>query len=369
MKPKAQILAADDQADNRLILNEILSPHYRVRLLANGSELLEQLRKDPSADLILLDVVMPGIDGFEVCKRLKQMPEIMNIPVIFLTSLDNCADEEYGLSIGAEDFIHKPFSEPVILARIRNQLRISDMARQLRIRNEVLEAKISERTQALIAAQSATITAFCSLAETRDNETGNHIARTQHYVKALAEALRQHAIYDAELTDEDILLMFKSAPLHDIGKVGIPDAILNKRGGLSPDEWSIMKRHCQIGADVIGQAETQMGTNGFLRYAREIALCHHEKWDGTGYPNALRGDRIPLSARLMAVADVYDALISRRCYKIPFSHKQTVDMILAEEGKHFDPLIVDVFAKMTQRFAEIAERFKDTSNSQLGSVV
>lgn len=359
MKAKARIVAADDQADNRLILEEALSPYYDVKLMSNGQEVLDYVGQGLPVDLILLDVIMPGIDGFEVCKQLKSSSLTRMIPVMFLTSLDNYDDEEYGLSLGAEDFIHKPFSEPVMLARIHNHLRISDMSRKLKVRNEVLEARISERTKALIAAQSATITAFCSLAETRDNETGNHILRTQHYVKALAESLSNYAAYEGSLNDEEIMLMFQSAPLHDIGKVGIPDAILNKPGKLTADEWEIMKSHSKLGADVISQAESKMGENGFLKYAREIALCHHEKWDGSGYPEGLKGEEIPLSARLMAVADVYDALISKRCYKNAFSHQQAVDMILEQKGKHFDPTIIDIFSGIEGQFKAIASQFED----------
>lgn len=356
---KKQIVAVDDQEDNRLLLQEMLGPIYEVHLMSDGQQMLDYVQENHSIDLILLDVVMPGIDGFEVCKKLKAMPTAKSIPVIFLTGLDNCSDEEYGLLLGAEDFIHKPFSEPVMLARIRNHLRISDMSRQLRLRNEVLEANISERTQSLIAAQSATITAFCSLAEARDNETGNHILRTQHYVRALAEALRKNSIYEPMLSDDDILLIFKSAPLHDIGKVGIPDAILNKPGALTPDEWCIMQRHSQIGADVIYRAEMELGANSFLKYAGQIAHSHHERWDGTGYPLGLQGEQIPLAARLMAVADVYDALITKRCYKAAFPHEQAVVIILGQKGKHFDPAIIDTFSGITEQFSEIARRFAD----------
>lgn len=356
---KKQIVAVDDQEDNRLLLQKMLEPIYEVHLMSSGQDMLDYVQESHPIDLILLDVVMPGIDGFEVCKKLKAMPTAKSIPVIFLTGLDNQADEEYGLLLGAEDFIHKPFSEPVMLARIRNHLRISDMSKQLRIRNEVLEANVSERTQALIAAQCATITAFCSLAETRDNETGNHILRTQYYVQVLAEALRKNPIYEPMLSDDDILLIFKSAPLHDIGKVGIPDAILNKPGALTPDEWRIMQRHSQIGADVICRAEMELGANSFLRYARQIAHSHHERWDGTGYPLALQREQIPLAARLMAVADVYDALISKRCYKAAFLHEQAVVIILGQRGKQFDPAIVDAFSGITEQFSEITRQFAD----------
>jgi len=376
MKQRAHVLIVDDQADNLLILEDVLSEHYEVHPATSGSEALTYLAGGGGADLILLDVMMPELDGFEVCRRLKASESTRSIPVMFLTGLDRPEDEELGFSLGAEDFIHKPISPAVVIARVRTHLALSRATRALERRNADLELLVAERTaeiseqsrrlvtskQEVIAAQAATITAFCALAEARDNETGNHIRRTQHYVRILAEALREHPRFKAELDEEVIQLLFKSAPLHDVGKVATPDAILLKKGKLTPEEWVIMKQHCEYGRNAILQAEKALGEvadASFLRYAAEIAYGHHERWDGTGYPQGQSGDAIPLSARLMAVADVYDALISRRVYKPPFPHEQALAMIVEDRGSHFDPDIVDALIQLAGEFASIARNFRD----------
>jgi putative two-component system response regulator len=379
MESKAHVLVVDDQPDSRLILDDLLGEVYFVHTASDGKQALAYLAEGGRAELILLDVVMPGMDGFEVCRQLKESAATREIPVIFLTSLDSAADEERGLSLGAEDFIHKPISPPVVQARVRNHLRLSQTSRALRVQNEDLERLVQERTreirkqteelvrrkQELIASKDATITAFCALAEARDNETGNHIRRTQHYVKALAEHLRHHPHFAPELNEETIQLMFKSAPLHDIGKVGVPDAILNKPGKLTPEEWVIMKRHCEFGRDAIAQAEKDLGADDpFLHYAKEIAYSHHERWDGKGYPQGIAGAAIPRSARLMAVADVYDALITRRVYKTPIPHDQAVAIISDGRGTQFDPDVVDAFGEIIDSFHDIARRFSDEDGTK-----
>lgn len=378
MEDPPRILVADDQLENLLILEEVLGERFAVHAVTDGQQVLHYLEAGGAADLILLDVVMPVLDGFEACRRLKENPRTWDIPVIFLTSLDSAADEAHALSLGAEDFIHKPFSPPVVLARVGNHLKLSLTSQLLRTRNENLEQLVAERTQdilrqsdelmqrkqELIAAQGATITAFCILAEARDNETGNHIRRTQHYVQALAERLRDHPRFSQELDDETIRLLFKSAPLHDIGKVAIPDAILCKPGKLTPAEWEVMRRHAEYGRDAIQAAQKELGeTGGFLRYAGEIAYSHHERWDGGGYPLGLAGDAIPLSARLMAVADVYDALISKRVYKDAFTHERAIAMIAEERGSHFDPDVADALLDIAETFLRIAQRFADDLDS------
>lgn len=378
MENEVHILIIDDQPDNLLVLEDLLSKQYTVHTAAGGQAALDYLQKGGPADLVLLDVVMPAPDGFEVCRRIKATPERHSTPVLFLTSLESAADEEFGLSLGAGDFIHKPFSPSVVLARVHNHLKLSQTTRLLKEHNEKLEQMVAERTreilrqseqlmrskQELIAAQGATITAFCSLAEVRDNETGNHIRRTQHYIRALAEHLAGHPRFSDALTDEYIQLLFKSAPLHDVGKVAIPDAILLKPGKLTPEEWAIMKRHTIHGRDAIAQAESELGENhgAFLRCAREIAYGHHERWDGSGYPEGLAGEAIPLSARLMALADVYDALISRRVYKEAFPHQQAVVIMLEGRGSHFDPDMLDAFLQIEAEFRAIARQFSDNNN-------
>ena len=300
--------------------------------------------------------------------------------MVFLTSLDSHTDEAHALSLGAEDFIHKPFSPPVVLARVRNHLLLSQTRQALQKQNQTLEILVAERTRKikeqsdelaersaqLIAAQSATISAFCSLVEARDNETGNHIRRTQHYLLALCEALRDHPSFAAELTAPNIQLLFKSAPLHDIGKVAIPDDILLKPGKLNAGEWAIMQRHAELGAAAIAAAQGEVGNKNtsFLEYARQIALSHHERWDGTGYPRRLAGRAIPLAGRLMAIADVYDALISRRVYKPAFTHDAAIAIMREESGRHFDPEILKTMLAIAGRFDEIAQRFSDFSGNE-----
>jgi putative two-component system response regulator len=364
-----KILIADDEPANRLILEDLLSEHYAVYAVDNGQRVLDCLSEAPLCDLILLDVVMPVMDGFEVCRRIKADVRLQEIPVLFISSLESAANEEYGLSLGADDYIQKPFVPSVVLARVRNHLELAQGRRRLHERNVELEHLVEERThdllrekQQVIAAQCATISAFCALAEARDNETGNHIRRTQNYVRALAKRLSEHPRFLADLDDETIDLLFKSAPLHDIGKVAIPDAILNKPGKLSADEWIIMRRHAEFGRDAIRQAEQDIGGPvSFLRYAREIAYGHHEKWDGSGYPQGLVGEAIPLSARLMAVADVYDALISKRCYKPAYTHERAIDLIVEGRGSHFDPDMVDALLAIADSFQDIARRYNDES--------
>jgi len=372
------VLIADDQVENLLILEEVLDKHFMVRAVTDGQQVLNYLEEGGRADMILLDVVMPVLDGFETCRHLKQDPSTWDIPVMFLTSLDSPSDETYGLSLGAGDFIHKPFSPPVVLARVKTHLKLAEATRTLKERNAGLEKLVAERTQEilhqseelmrrkrqLIASQSATITAFCALAEARDNDTGNHIRRTQHYVRALAEELSNHPRFALELQDDAIPLLFKSAPLHDIGKVAIPDAVLLKPGPLNDKEWEEMRRHCEYGRRAIAMAQSELSLVGdsFLRYAMEIAYSHHEKWNGTGYPQGLAKEEIPLSARLMAVADVYDALISRRVYKPPMPHAQAVEQIVLGKGTQFDPDIADAMVAIADVFHDIALQFADESS-------
>lgn len=372
---EAHVIAVDDQVENLALLTELLSPHFTVHPLRDGEALLRYLEQDKPADLILLDVVMPGMGGYNACAHLQADPRFKDIPVVFLTAMNAPEDEEKGLSLGAMDFITKPFSPAVVLARVRNHLHLSRATRLIRQQNHWLEEKVAERTRelqdknqelearsALISAtRDATIGAFCALAETRDNETGAHIRRTQNYVRHLALSLRARPRYAEVLGDNTVDLLFKSAPLHDVGKVGIPDHILLKPGKLTPEEFTVMKTHTTLGRDAIRQAESQLGedSSSFLSCAREIAYGHHEWWDGSGYPEGLRGEAIPLSARLMAVADVYDALISKRVYKAALAHEQAVEIMALDRGTHFDPEILDTFLDQSQAFQAIAQRYQD----------
>ncbi|HSD36253.1 MAG TPA: two-component system response regulator [Rhodocyclaceae bacterium] len=358
---KQTILVVDDTPDNLSLMAGLLKELYRVRLASNGQRALEIACMDEPPDLVLLDIMMPEMDGYQVCSRLKGDPRTRDIPVIFLTALSDPLDEEVGLKFGVVDYITKPVNPPILLARVANQLQLKRAADFLRDRKAFLEAEVARRTREVTAIQDVTILAMASLAETRDNDTGNHIRRTQHYVRILAEHLREHPRFAAVLTDDYISTLFKSAPMHDIGKVGIPDGILLKPGRFEPHEFEIMKTHCKLGRDAIQHAEDRLGlTVEFLSVAKEIAYSHQEKWDGSGYPEGLAGDAIPVSGRLMAVADVYDALISRRVYKEGMPHEKAVQIIVEGRGSHFDPDIADAFVALAERFHEVALRYVDS---------
>lgn len=354
------ILVVDDTPDNLTLMAALLKDTYKVKVANNGERGLRIATATPHPDLILLDIMMPDMDGYEVCRQLKANPETADIPIIFLTAKAEMEDEQLGLELGAVDYIIKPISPPIVLARVKTHLTLKASADFLRDQNAFLEREVNRRTEEVHAIQDVTIMALASLAETRDNETGNHIRRTQHYVKALAEYLKGNPRFATELTDKNIDLLFKSAPLHDIGKVGIPDPILLKPGRYEPSEFEIMKAHPEKGRDVIINAEQTLGREvPFLTFAKEIAYSHHEKWDGSGYPQQLKGDDIPVAARLMALADVYDALINKRIYKPAMPHEQARDIIVEGRGKHFDPDVVDAFLTIQQQFIEISKRFSD----------
>ncbi|WP_028453793.1 response regulator [Chitinilyticum aquatile] len=355
------ILVVDDTPDNLSLMTGLLKDLYRVKAANNGEKALKIARSDPPPDLILLDIMMPGLSGYDVCQELKADPATRDIPVIFLTAMTATEEETKGLAMGAGDFITKPVNPPVVLARVATHLRIKAAADFLKDQNVYLENEVAKRTRELAAIQDVTILAMASLAETRDSDTGGHIRRTQHYVRALAKKLQDHPRFRAYLDDYTIDMLFKSAPLHDIGKVGIPDRILLKPGHFDDEEFAIMKHHTELGRSAIEHAESQLGMNvPFLRHAKEIAYYHQEKWDGSGYPEGLQGDAIPVSARLMAVADVYDALISRRVYKSGMPHENAVAIIVEGRGTHFDPDMVDAFVEIADEFRQIAIRFGDS---------
>ena len=371
-KDRPTILIVDDTPDNIMLLSRLLKDRYNTKVANNGSLALQIAQATPGLDLILLDVMMPGLDGYETCRQLKANPATADIPVIFLTAKNQVEDEAMGLSLGAVDYIAKPVSPPILFARVATQLTLLDARRQLKEHNENLEKLVQDRTAQLALMQEAIIMAMASLADRRDNAVvqagDNHIRRTQHYVRALAQHLQGHPRFAAELSDENIDLLYRSAPLHDIGKVGIPDRILQKPGLLDREEFEVMKLHAVYGRDTIMLVEKHIGgTNGFLMFAREIAHSHQEKWDGSGYPERLAGDRIPLSARLMAVADVYDALISRRVYKPAFTHRQALDVMRKGRGTHFDPDVLDAFFEIEDRFAAIAEAYRDAGGDGAGA--
>ena len=366
----AVILVVDDTPDNLAVMSQLLKGSYRVIVANNGERALKLARAFPRPDLILLDIMMPGMSGYDVIRALKADSATHHIPVIFLTAMSETEDEQKGLDLGAADYITKPISPPIVLARIRTQLENKAMGDFLRDQNAYLESEVSRRTRELAAIQDVTIMAMASLAETRDSDTGNHIRRTQHYVRAMAKRLQTHPRFGFFLSDKTIDLLYKSAPLHDIGKVGIPDRILLKPGRFTPDEFEIMKTHTTLGRAAILAAERQLGMEvDFLSHAKDIAYYHQEKWDGSGYPEGLSGEAIPISARLMAVADVYDALISRRVYKEGMPHEKAVAIITQGRGNHFDPDMVDAFLELQDEFQGIAGRFADTDGDLAAKAV
>jgi cyclic di-GMP phosphodiesterase len=356
------ILIVDDAPENLAVLSEILQPAYRVRAATSGEKALRVAASEPQPDLILLDVMMPGMDGYAVVERLREEPATRAIPVIFVTARDAPEDEERGFAQGAVDYITKPIKPAIALARVRAQLELKQARDRLRDQNAYLEAEVARRLGENELIQEVSIHALARLAEMRDPETGNHLRRTQAYVEALARQLESNPRFSDFLTGSTVELLARSALLHDIGKVGVPDHILLKTGKLSPEEWKIMKTHARLGSEAIEQAERDAEKPvavEFLVLAKQIAHWHHERWDGSGYPDGLAGDAIPIGARLMALADVFDAMISPRVYKAAIPFEQARDIIADERGRHFDPDVVDAFLAIYEEFVAIATRYGD----------
>jgi putative two-component system response regulator len=355
------ILIVDDVPENLIVLGTLLrEAGYRVKAANSGRAALRFAGLTHRPDLILLDVMMPEMDGYGVMARLQADPVTRNIPVVILTALGDADDEERGLQRGAVDYITKPFRPAVVLARVHTQLQVKQAHDWLRNQNCDLEAEVARRMAENDIIQTVSIRALAHLAEIRDPETGNHILRTQGYVHLIATRLKDHLRFTAVLNDSYIDLLTRSAPLHDIGKVGIPDYILLKPGKLTPQEWAIMQTHARLGAQAIERTEQDIEQPvPFLVLAKEIAHWHHERWDGSGYPDGLAEDNIPVSARIMALADVFDALISRRVYKSPMSFDEARDIITGGRGKHFDPAVVDSFLDGFEDFVGIATRYSD----------
>ena len=356
------VLVVDDTPENLELMQALLRDSYKVKGANNGARGLQIANSDAPPDLILLDIMMPGMDGYEVCERLKSDAKTRDIPVVFLTAKADQADEEKGFALGAVDYITKPISPPIVLARVKAHLALKTAADFLKDKTNFLESEVSRRTREVSTIQDVTVMAMAALAETRGADTTNHIRRVQHYVRALAWKLSAHPRYRSYLTVARITMLFKSVPLHDIGKVGIPDSILLKPSRLTPDEFDIMKTHTTLGRDAIATAEQAVGAQiPFLDMAKEIAYCHQEKWDGSGYPQGLAGEQIPIAARLMAIADMYDALITQRVYRDPVSHDEAVRIVDSCRGNHFDPDVVDAFMEVKEQFQAIAMTYADTA--------
>lgn len=332
------VLVVDDTPENIDLVVGLLGGRYRVLVATQGQEAIEVCQRQ-SPDLILLDVMMPGMNGHEVCRRLKADPRTRAIPVLFVTAMTDPENEETGLELGAVDYLHKPINAAILLQRVRIHL-------DLHNQQQALERMVRERTRELEATRAEIVMGLGRAAEFRDNETGMHILRMSHASFRLAQA--------AGFPEHEAELLAMAAQMHDIGKIGIPDHILLKPGRLSPDEWEVMKTHCAIGAEIIGNHNTPL-----LRQAREIALSHHEKWDGTGYPRGLKGEEIPLSGRIVALADVYDALVSKRPYKEAWSHEAATDYLRAECGRSFDPQLCPFFLEQMPAIREVNSRYQD----------
>lgn len=370
------VLVVDDTKDNLTVIGELLEPHYRVRLALSGERALKVAQLDPRPDLILLDVMMPEMDGYAVLERLRAIPATSKIPVIFVTAMNTMEDEEKGLRLGAVDYVTKPIRPAILLARVHTHIELKQARNWLEDQNGYLEGEVSRRMWENELIKDISLNALAMLAEKRDNETGNHLQRTRAYVETLMLRLSEHPRFHDHLGPEQRTMIAKAIPLHDIGKVGIPDRVLLKPGRLTPTEFDTMKYHARIGSDALEDAiQRVLGKDAellnadransplaFLDAARQIAVSHHEKWDGSGYPDGLSGDDIPVSARLMALADAYDAMITRRHYREPVPLEEAAATITAERGKQFDPDIVDAFLGLQEQFAGIARRYADETN-------
>lgn len=336
---RAVVLVVDDIPENIDVLSGILRPNYRVKAALNGRRALLIARSDPQPDLILLDIMMPGMDGYEICRRLKGDPRTSAIPVIFVTAKSEVEDETQGLELGAVDYIVKPVNPAIVTARVRTHLALYDQNREL-------ERKVRERTDELASTRLQIIRRLGRAAEFKDNETGLHVIRMSHYSRLIAEAMGASETW--------LDLLFNAAPMHDIGKIGIPDYILLKPGRLDEKEWEIMCRHPLYGAEIIGEHRSEL-----MSLSREIALNHHEKWDGTGYPNGHSGEQIKLAARIVAIADVFDALTTARPYKAAWTVAEAIDYIDAQKGKHFDPELVSLFHQVLPSILNIREMYAE----------
>ena len=332
------VFVVDDNGTNLTKAEDALDKLYQIITLSSAAKMFSMLDRI-KPDLILLDVEMPEIDGFEAMKRLKANSLYADIPVIFLTSLTDSVNEAHGIELGAVDFITKPFSEPVLVNRIKNHLQIDELIRE---RTEQLR----ERSERLEKLQNGIVFAMADLVENRDTNTGGHIERTTVFIKLLIDAMGKHHGYKEEMQNWDLESVISSARLHDIGKISIPDSILNKPGSLTKEEFQTMKTHSALGEQIIEQMVSQTGEADFLNNAKLSAAYHHERWDGTGYPYGLSGTDIPLHGRIMAIVDVYDALTSDRPYKKAFSDEEALSIIMDGSGKHFDPEIVNVFCEI-----------------------
>jgi len=353
MSAQKKIIAVDDNLTNLTALKNILKPVYETYPVSSAAKMFDLLEK-VRPDLILLDVEMPEINGYDAIRLLKNNSTYKDIPVIFVSALSGEQEELTGLELGAVDYMYKPFVASILLRHIETHLSLAEHKRQLHELNEDIQRKLVIKTREVFSLQSSILNIVAGMVESRDGTTGSHIYRIQKYLNCLIDAMVEQNVYPEETCSWDMDFFVSSSQLHDVGKIAIGDAILNKPSPLTADEYEVMKTHVTLGADAINRMQVNVGSSDFLSYALVFALTHHERWDGEGYPYKLKGDAIPLIGRLMAVADVYDALVTARPYKQPFSPDEAANIIREGRGTQFDPQIVNVFDAVSDRFAEIA---------------
>ncbi|MFG0380175.1 two-component system response regulator [Pseudomonas sp. zbq_18] len=349
------ILLVDDTPENLTLMSELLLDHYLIKVASNGARAL-RIAAESQPDLILLDIMMPEMDGYEVCRRLKADPATAEIPVVFLTAKSEQADEQRGFDLGAVDYITKPISPPIVLARVRAQLQLKASADFLRDKSEYLEWEVRRRTQDIQRLQEVTIEAMARLAAMRDNPCSKHLARIEPYMVELARSLaHQQPLLAQELSEERIAGLGKSALLHGIGKLVLPDRILLSPVPLQGKDLELLHSHATAGRDALLAAESRLGSvTDFLRDARDIVYSQHEHWDGSGYPQGLRGEQIPLAARLMAVVGVYEDMTSHHPYRKSLTADEALARISAASGTRFDPSVVLALIESAPRFKAIA---------------
>ncbi len=367
VKDKATILVADDNEINRDVLHSLIAALGHVPLLAeNGLSAITQMEKQPP-DLVLLDIIMPEMDGYKVLNHMKSDSSLRNIPVIMISAVYEVESVVQCIEKGADDYLFKPFDPMLLKARIgacleKKRLRDQkdDYLKQIGDYNLKLEERVRKQVQQITVAQQATIFALAKLAASRNLETGEHLQRICEYSKVISEKLRLLPKYTSVIDEDFIRNIYAASPLHDIGKVGIPDKILLKIDKLTKEEFAIMKTHTIIGGKTLREVDQQNPGNDFVHVGIESAESHHEWWDGNGYPYGLAGENIPLAGRILALGDVYDATISKRVYKEAFSHSESREIILNGSGKNFDPDIVDAFISSEDEFIAISKRYVDT---------
>jgi len=348
-KDRQTVFMVDDDATNLAVGASALDGYYDVLTLNSGQKLLKILERN-IPDLILLDVEMPDMNGYEVIKRLKEKPETENIPVIFLTAKTDGDSEYEGISLGAIDYITKPFFPPLLRKRLEMHLLALSRRNELADFNQKLKEMVEEKTRAVIELQDGLLKTVANLVERRDGTTGDHVERVQHYLGILIRGMKRMGVYENESSRWDVDLLLRSSQLHDIGKIQIRDSILRKPGRLTPEEFEEIKTHASIGAQIIAEIEEATCEQDFLKYAKIFAASHHERWDGQGYPNKLKGESIPLLGRMLAIVDVYDALVSERPYKEAFPKEKAVKMILDGSGTQFDPALIEAFKNVLDEF-------------------